>query len=125
MLFDEADALFGKRSDVKDVRDRTPTTPHPVSNSKMLPIRQHLLPILPHRHFHISVFNPSAIAAQESAITLLTDDVIVCVSNYRSYELSEDRAITPIERECDRLESGVRSASESSTRESDRQMNLI
>ncbi len=27
-------------------------------------------------------------AAQESAIALLTDEAIVCVSNYRSYELS-------------------------------------
>jgi len=39
----------------------------------------------------------------------ITDEAIVCVSNCRSYELFESEAIAAIERECDRLEEGVRS----------------
>jgi hypothetical protein len=41
------------------------------------------------------------------------NEAIVCVSNYRSYELFESGACAAIEKECDRLESGERSAEES------------
>jgi hypothetical protein len=50
-----------------------------------------------------------AIAATEVRSRFFPNEAIVCVSNYRSYELSEDRVIAAIERECDRLEEGVRS----------------
>ena len=54
-----------------------------------------------------------ASVAPEVRSRFLPNEAIVCVSNYRSYEQFESGACAAIEKECDRLESGVRSAEES------------